>query len=853
MNEANATSLFPYTMRDILSHHDVVFRTPVHDPLYGLPIGAKGGGCLLWLTEDALKMQINRTDLWDMADCEEDTFCSMEDENLTTCRSGVQLTLDFHCPVFAPIYQKRFSSRLSLYDAEAQIETETPFCHMTCRAFSLDTATTVLRIRTEYSAETTSALTMERWGSRTFFFWYDHFTPNTEKGLSGTDAEINHTGNMLIITQELHGKCFCATMKIVPQHESANATLSLRGKHGVQCDFSAGRVCEAELYIALEVGDTVEEAREKAMRRASEAADQGFDTLFMTHAKSWASFWEKSAVSLHEDENSDFLENLWYLNLYYANCAKGGESPEHFCNGPWDFYHDFVPWNHFFHYNMQLSTFPLEAADHGELLDTYYDFRIQQLPIAKRYAAQIKNTDGAFYADVCDGYGRQDSSGGVRNNCTCGAQIAMSLYRHYLYSGDETYLREKALPVMMECARLYLSLLTTDTEGIYHIHGTTTYEGSPLFDDSLTDLTMIRTLFSALVRVLPEMEAEVYAHVLEKLPPYHTTKMDEDEVSNGVYLRGIGKGMQVYGDKVLCVGKRCGDGIWMRRTFGNPGKDYYGFPDIEMAPVFPAGLVGIKERGTELYNEIANSICLHHPNTPENNPYGESAADGICMGWCMMPIYLARMGMTELLHKHMRDTVSTWITYPQGFGQYGPYANTAEDVYLRWHTHAVRNTVTGEKTNVFMWNFRHFNNETLPILAATVNEMLLQSHDGILRLFCAVKQTGTVAFRLLAQGGFFVEAIYQKGNCQGEITSRRGGILRIAFENVPGQPVFERADGTKMSAQREGEVYYIETQVSERIYIHAGDAAMYNKEYLRNTDKKTLGNASLGWGREFGE
>ena len=85
---------------------------------------------------------------------------------------------------------------------------------------------------------------------------------------------------------------------------------------------------------------------------------------------------------------------------------------------------------------------------------------------------------------------------------------------------------------MMECARLYLSLLTTDTEGIYHIHGTTTYEGSPLFDDSLTDLTMIRTLFSALVRVLPEMEAEVYAHVLEKLPPFHTTKMDEDEQRN---------------------------------------------------------------------------------------------------------------------------------------------------------------------------------------------------------------------------------------------------------------------------------------------------------------------------------
>lgn len=852
MKLTNTSVLSFPVMQDVLSHHDIVFRAPVQDPLYGMPIGSGNVGCLLWLTEDGLQMQINRTDLWDCADWSNDTFCSMEDENLTTCRNGVQMKWDFHCPVFSTIYQKRFCSRLSLYDATAYFDAETPFCHAECTAFSTNSALTVVHIKAHYDKENTAALTLERWGSRTFFFWYDHFTPNTEKGLSGTNTAVCVAEQMLIVTQQLNNKSFAVVVKIVSHDASCNPRIYARGAHGAQCDFDAAQEQEATLYIALEVGDNVEEAVQNAKQTIKEAVECGYDALYTAHRNEWAEYWSKSFVSLQENEDSDFLENLWYLSMYYANCSKKGNSPEHFCNGPWGFYHDFVPWNHYFHYNMQLSTFPLETADHGDLLETYYNFRVRQLSIAKRYAAQIKKTDGAFYTDVCDGFGRQDTSSGVQNNCTCGAQIAMNLYRHYLYNGDDEYLNNKALPVMLECAKMYLGLLKPDADGIYHLSGTTAYEGSPLYDDCLTDLTMIRTLFSALVEVLPSMDSTVFRKVLAHLPPYHTVEMEQEEAANNLFLRGIGKGNKTHGNHVLCVGKRCYDDKWMRRTFGNPEKDYYGFPDIEMAPVFPAGLVGIKDRGTELYDEIYNSICLHHPNTPENNPFGDSATDGICMGWCMLPIYLARMGMTELLHKHMRNTISTWITYPQGFGQYGPYANTVEDIYLRWHTHAVKNTLTGEKTNIHMWDFRHFSNETLSILATAVNEMLLQSHDGILRLFCAVEKTGSVAFGLLGQGGFYVEAVYQEGSFMAKITSRRGGVLQITFENVYFQPSFYKENGELLSAQYQEGRYSVETIAGEKIYISAGKVISYNKEYSQNKDVKTLGNASLGYGREYG-
>lgn len=181
----------------------------------------------------------------------------------------------------------------------------------------------------------------------------------------------------------------------------------------------------------------------------------------------------------------DYIENLWYLNLYYANCSMRGKYPAHFCNGIWSFYHDFVPWNSYFHYNMQLAAFPLDAANHPELLNTYCDFRSRQLQVAKEYAEKHKHTRGAFYTDVCDRFGR--SSDNTRDNCTCGAQIAMMLYRHYQFTGDEEFLREKALPVMRETALFYLDKFVNEEDRKYHIHGTQCYEGSPLFDDSITD------------------------------------------------------------------------------------------------------------------------------------------------------------------------------------------------------------------------------------------------------------------------------------------------------------------------------------------------------------------------------
>lgn len=198
---------------EMMSHHDVVFRSPVCEPTYGLPIGDGSTGCLLWLTEDALHIQINNTDLVDDLSRGEE-YCSGPDETLTFVRNGAQLTVSFGCPVFETVYLDDFEARLSLGDAAAYIRAKTPFVKTDIRAFASQAKkVTLVEIETEYEEPVPMTGELSRWGSRSFVHWYSSFRGTTDMGLSGTSSAIED--DCMCIVQVLQGTCFCIAVKPV--------------------------------------------------------------------------------------------------------------------------------------------------------------------------------------------------------------------------------------------------------------------------------------------------------------------------------------------------------------------------------------------------------------------------------------------------------------------------------------------------------------------------------------------------------------------------------------------------------------------------------------------------------------
>lgn len=48
-----------------LAQHDVVYLAPVVDGFDGLPVGNGDLGAMIWTPPRELRLQINKTDLWD--------------------------------------------------------------------------------------------------------------------------------------------------------------------------------------------------------------------------------------------------------------------------------------------------------------------------------------------------------------------------------------------------------------------------------------------------------------------------------------------------------------------------------------------------------------------------------------------------------------------------------------------------------------------------------------------------------------------------------------------------------------------------------------------------------------------
>ena len=102
------------------------------------------------------------------------------------------------------------------------------------------------------------------------------------------------------------------------------------------------------------------------------------------------------------DYGDDYLNNLWYLTMYYANSSQGGKYPGRFNNGLWSWSRDVQNWNFYFHWNQQQLCWPLNAAGFHELVSPYLNYRFNSLPIATKDAKAIFKADGAFISDVTE-------------------------------------------------------------------------------------------------------------------------------------------------------------------------------------------------------------------------------------------------------------------------------------------------------------------------------------------------------------------------------------------------------------------------------------------------------------------
>ncbi|MBL4879819.1 MAG: hypothetical protein JKX82_00710 [Oleispira sp.] len=849
-----------------LSQHDIVYLSPTEEGYEGFPIGNGDLGAMVWTPADKLYFQINKTNTWD--DAPEGMFSPWEDkknpeksEHFTSLRSCGQLMIEPGLPAFDWMYLKDFEGRLSLADAQASWKAQGPLGNIQCRSFiaSGDLPVMVVHYEDELSEPVERRVKLARWGSRVFEHWYQSVRRDLHMGNEGT--VVGSEGDETWIVQSTRSLKFAMAAKLVGPGVDAQRF----NKYETGYVINTGKRCSFDVFISVVTSEEADDPLAKARENVRAAADAGSEKIYTKHKERWAEFWSKSFIDIPDN----YLENLWYMNLYQIGSSARGDYPPHFINSIWSWNRDVRPWNHYYQWNQQIYTWPLHTSGHPELMMPYAKWKLEGLDKAMETAKIAHGIEGAFYSDVSDRRGNQgvgESASEVSNSFGSTGLMAMDLWRHYQYTLDKEYLEEYAYPIMREVVRLYTNILQMGDDGNYFIPKALPFESPKdrLSKNTTNDLAAIRNLFPAFVQAAKELKQDKQLSakaqkMFNQLAPFVLTTIPKEAKPWGPVK---------VGDTIMAYGTRLRTGLpgepWVTRPYwlkNAPIEMPCSFHAInaQLTPVFPANLVTLDDKGTELFNACRNMALSFDP-LPNN-------------GHSLIPISYARLGLTEFLPDLLNRWVDEFQLFSQGhFGylkrDYIDYFNKGmhDELYsvsehkIKGLTNNVRVMFSDpeEKIGLLRQPFAHMSLEPGSILEATINEMLLQSHGGKIRVFPAVPNNWAIRFKLHARGAF-------------EVISERGeeGVKYVAIKSLKGQPcsvvnpwngkkvrvrlvdstkdILKSTDANELNFKTEpGETYII-----ERIEKPISSYEFKSISGIKNIDVKIKGRARIGIPRQF--
>jgi alpha-L-fucosidase 2 len=795
-----------------ISRYDLVYLSPPVDPMQGIPLGNGDIGVLFWCEGSKIIAAVNKSDLWDDAPFGPfHNWSPGEEDYSTTQRHACRIIIDFKYPVFNILYLKDFKARLSLADGSLSIQSLSAFGKVSLKAFVDHSSGLIFYdMGSDLNENVPVDIILERFGSRTFSHWYSQINSDASIGLSGTEAYVGDKG--VLITQKLSSGTFAAGGRVISDN-GLKTEYSREHSRSTKITLSGEQQKKARLVFAITSPvDTDPVAISDSL--LSEADKKGTDSILISNSLKWKTIWEQSFM----DYGDDYLNALWHLTMFYANASQGGKYPGRFNNGMWGWDSDVQNWNFYFHWNQQQIFWPLNAAGFHRLVDPYLDFRFRSLPEARKDAKIIFNARGAFISDVTERRGY--NSGSENANHTPVAEIAMDFWRQYRYTCDKKFLEEKALPFIIEAARFFESLLEKEDDGLYHARKGTGYEGWIELKDGLTELTYARMLFETALQALKAAgskipEAEKWQDIVTHLALLPSIPAGDGNISgnSGSFRlnRGFNKGKPAPVDSIFAAGWGLKEKKWL--TVYNPVEDTLNFglklldgifPSVPSSPVFPSGLIGLKDKGTSDFNTITSTTLL----------YGREIT-----GWDPVPVVMARLGLRDELAKDLGNFPSRWQIYCNGWGHWGLEGEVNKDAGWFFRTNMVRDIAHPERDKfpLPMWPFRHMSMESMSVLVTAMNESLIQSYDGIIRLFPAFPENRSGRFTLHAEGGFIVSSEIDSGIIRWvNVKSLYGNDLNI---ELPWENALLYSGQLKKTMKTIGKTALIRTRAGEELLI----------------------------------
>lgn len=706
----------------------------------GIPLGNGIMGTLIWQKESALRLSLDRADLWDLRPVEE--------------FSSSQYSYDFICD---EVIKKKDISRVhELIDARTREDvapTKLPAGALEfpllgfgeVESVELDVHTAVCTISWKNGTEAyffTNAV--DKIGYFKFInlphkFFVEFKAPRFVEDKNNVETIKDNNGqNLLTRLGYKKGKLSVSDNTITyNQKVYGDVSYSVAVNWQYRSDVVEG------CYALTTSGTWYSESckADEFLKQNSKS----FDVALAEHLQWWNNYWSECEIILPDDK---ILERQWYLEMYKFGSASRKNAPPICLQAVWTADNGQTPpWRGDFHndLNTQLSYWPGYASNHMEESEVFTDWLWKIKNNGKAFTKKFFGVDGLNIPCIATLEGR--AIGGwnqYSHQPTASGWLAHHFYLQWKYSADNTFLKERAYPWIKDVALFYEKISVKDEKGFRKLP----LSSSPEINDNRLeawfqqttnyDLAAIRFVYTAAVEMAEFLgladEAKHWSEMLEEWPDF--AKDD-----NGLLIAPDFAFKESH------------------RHFSH------------MLAFHPLGLIDLSQ-GKEAERLIKRSIY----NVEEQ---GTRAWCGYTYSWLanMKARVFDGDGASKALHIFIKAFCS-----PNSFHLNGDQ--------------------TGKGYSGF--SYRPFTLEGNFACASAIQEMLLQSHTGIIRVFPALPENWrNVSFRKIrAMGGFLVSADYSEGKVtRVEVYSEKGGQLCII------NPFTGKEDRRTMSS---GETYVID-------------------------------------------
>ena len=459
---------------------------------------------------------------------------------------------------------------------------------------------------------------------------------------------------------------------------------------------------------------------------------------FDRNVLSWNAYWNKSAVQLGDE----FLEKIWYTNLYFFNCATRPEAtcPGLFAN--WSYNQIGTAWHGDYHmnYNTQQPFWLCFSSNHLEKNLAYVNLVESLMPVSRKWAKEYYELPGAYFPHSAypvemsmNPYPIPDWGWEVSET----PWAVQGLWWQYLYSGDQDFLRKRAYePIKAAVEFLVAYMQRPESHGDkrwkddkYHIFPSVPPElyglrpGFKYNYDGAVDLSLTKFIFKAFkqaVKILGSAAADkklvaAIDEIFSAYPAYPTANSEK------------------YGTVLVSVPEEHDQVV-----YNVPGALFTVFPGEDF------GLHSDKKTIEMLTGTYQN----------QQNEGGNDLV--------FMNLQAARIGQLDL--EQFKRQIN-YCLLPNG---------TATDMVMQTGGRYGDQSDFAYMSKMGIW----FENFALP---AVINECLLQGYNGTLSVFPNWPKDKDAAFNnLRCAGAFLVSAAQQKGEVMEiKVLSEKGQDLHI--------------------------------------------------------------------------